>query len=103
MRMDMYKLGFILSQILALSFLTICVVMRNKVLQSRFLSNLKLRLLQINLTGKEMIKEDFTIKVPPEEQTTFGMSELLKDLGKDRESNIKSILAERNADKQKES
>ena len=77
MRMDMYKLGFILSQILALSFLTICVIMRNKVLQSRFLSPLKLRLLQINLNGKEVIKDDFTVKVPPEEQTTFGMSKLI--------------------------
>ena len=93
MRMDMYKLGFILSQILALSFLTICVIMRNKVLQSRFLSHLKLRLLQINLNGKEVIKEDFTIKVPPEEQTTFGMSKLIEDLGQDRESNIKSLKA----------
>ena len=88
MRMDMYKLGFILSQILALSFLTFCVIMRNKVLQSRYLSHLKLRLLQINLTGKEVIKEDFTIKVLPEEQTTFGMSELIKDLSQDRNSNM---------------
>ena len=67
MRMDMYKLGFILSQILALSFLTICVIMRNKILQSRFLAHLKLRLLQINLSGKEVIKEDFLITVPSEE------------------------------------
>ena len=88
--MDMYKLGFILSQILALSFLTCCVLMRNKVLQSRFLAHLKLRLLQLNLTGKGGIKEDLKITVTSEEQMTFGMQELIKDLGQEPEEDFSS-------------
>ena len=47
--MDVYKLGFVLSQIMALMFLTYSVLRRNKYLQNRHIARVKLRLIQLNL------------------------------------------------------
>ena len=47
--MDVYKLGFVLSQIVALFFLTYSVLRRNKYLQNRHIARVKLRLIQLNL------------------------------------------------------
>lgn len=48
-RTELYKLGFVLAQICALVFLTICVLKRNSELQTRFSARIKLRLLQLQL------------------------------------------------------
>ena len=46
--MDIYKLGFMLTQIVALIFLASKVLIRNRLLQVRFLVRVKHRLMQIN-------------------------------------------------------
>ena len=46
--MDVYKLGFLISQIVALAFLTIAVLRRNKLLQAKFIGRVKLRLIKLN-------------------------------------------------------
>jgi len=43
--MDVYKLGFLISQIVALAFLTFAVLRRNKLLQAKFIGRVKLRLI----------------------------------------------------------
>ena len=47
-RMDFYKLGFLLSQIIALFYLAIKVYSRNKLLQVKFLARVKRRLVKLN-------------------------------------------------------
>jgi hypothetical protein len=44
-RMDLYKLGFMLTQIVALIFLATKVLIRNRLLQVRFLVRVKHRLM----------------------------------------------------------
>ena len=47
-RMDLYKLGFMLTQIIALIFLATKVLIRNRMLQVRFLVRVKHKLMQLN-------------------------------------------------------
>lgn len=44
-RMDIYKLGFVVSQIFALVFLTFSVLRKNSQLETRYKAGLKLRLI----------------------------------------------------------
>ena len=46
--MDLYRLGFLLTQIIALFFLAIKVYTRNKLLQVKFIARVKRRLVELN-------------------------------------------------------
>ena len=48
-RMDIYKLGFVILQIVALAWLMCKVQARYKFLTQRFITNVKARLVQLNL------------------------------------------------------
>lgn len=68
-RMDVYKLGFLISQIVALTFLTIAVLRRNKLLRARFKGRVKLRLEHIN---REAGITDVPISLTDEQKKALG-------------------------------
>ena len=79
-RNDIYKAGFILTQIFALIYLTVCVIRKHKILSARRIAHVKLRLVQLNLMEKhKSLKSDIAANPP---QITFGETEW-KQLGLD--------------------
>ena len=74
-RMDFYKLGFLLSQIVALLYLTSCVLMRNSVLQARFMGRVKIRLQELN-TLKSLSMD---IKLSEKEKWALGIDRELDE------------------------
>ena len=72
-RMDIYKLGFMLTQIVALIFLASKVLIRNRLLQVRFLVRVKHRLMQINKL------KDINMDVKFDEQEIQQLEALLNE------------------------
>lgn len=71
--MDIYKLGFMLTQIVALIFLASKVLIRNRLLQVRFLVRVKHRLMQINKL------KDINMDVKFDEQEIQQLEALLNE------------------------
>ena len=98
--MDVYKLGFVLSQIMALMFLTYSVLRRNKYLKNRHIARVKLRLIQNSLLDAMSddlgrYKENYNpirLTLTELDQETVGMKEVLTMLGNPNESYAEKLL-----------
>jgi len=80
-RTDLYKLCYVLAQIVALAYLAVCVVRRNRVLQARFKARVKLRLIQINLQSDHSNGEHTVLlSLTASELEALGLTNVVQSL-----------------------